>query len=165
MEVSSTGVPWGWIWFTCAILAFLIGYFASGTIKSFFATKKEHQKKSHQTNRKPLPTKPPPTSDGGTCSFEQEDIILGHVKDYSGKKVSRDTVPCSQCNQYLYSDEDGESPMGFWREASRAGASRSYVCTVGQYTVPKSKSAQKSCTSDADCNGAPCQGGKCTVWS
>ena len=135
------GIPWSWIWFFFAVLAFVIGYFVSDDIKKLFK-KKPVVTPGGEKIDEPLPPKPSPSSDGGTCVFETEDLILKQVFDYNGKRVTQGTkISCSDCNQYVFKDEDGCVPYGYDRE-EKGG-----VCTIGGY-VPK------ACTKNEDCVGS-----------
>jgi hypothetical protein len=136
------GIPWGWIWFFFAVIAFMVGYFARDDIKKLFK-KKPVVTPGGEKIDVPLPPKPSPSSDGGTCVFENEDLILKQVFDYSGKRVRQGTkVSCSDCNQYVFRDEDGCVPYGYDKTENKDN--KVGVCTIGGY-VPK------SCTKNEDC--------------
>ena len=143
-------IPWSWIWFFCAALAFVIGFTARDDIRKFIDGKKKHGTKKRDGGGDPMPPKPDPQTDaGGTCVFENEDLILKQVYDYSGKRVPQGTtVSCSACNQYVFKDEDGCLPYGYDFTENVGG--KSGVCTVGGYK-------KKACSSNKDCsNGSTC---------
>jgi hypothetical protein len=141
-------IPWSWIWFFCAVLAFVIGFATRDDIRRFIDGSRSSRVKKKDED--PLPPKPSPQTDaGGTCVFENEDLVLKQVYDYSGKRVSQGTtVNCSDCSQYVFKDEDGCVPYGydFTENRSKSGG----VCTVGGYK-------KQACSSDKDCtNGKGC---------
>jgi hypothetical protein len=160
---EDSGVPWAWIWFFAAVLAFVIGYLARDDIRKFFEKKKKPVKTpGGEKVEEPLPPKPTPTSDGGSCTFENEDTVLKQVFSYDGKLVKPGTkVSCSECNQYVFKDEDGCVPYGFDRGNKKSG-----VCTIGTYVKDEVKGVvQRACSSSKDClNNARCEDGVCLTW-
>jgi hypothetical protein len=160
-------IPWSWIWFFCAVLAFAIGFAMRDDIRKLFdtvVTKKKRgssKKKTDDDPEGPMPPKPDPQTDlTGTCSFEGEDLFMKSARDYKGNVLKPGTtVKCSECNQYVSKEDDGCLPYGFNR-----GSMGSKVCQVGTYEVPPSKE-RKSCQSSKDCpDNAPCADGYCETW-
>ena len=146
----SGAVPWAWIWFVAAVLAFAMGYLLRDQIAALFKPKAHRKTKKH--HEEDLPPQPPP-QDGvtGMCVFEDQDTMMHRVFDYKGKRVAKGTtVSCSECNQYVFRDSDGCVPYTYDNEE------KGNVCMVGEYLV-------QSCTSNKDCGqGQTCQSGKCT---
>ena len=145
-SMEGDGIPWSWIWFLAAVLTFILGYFISGDLKKFF--KKRHDKPKvtpgGEKIDEPLPPKPSPSDDSGTCVFENEDLILKQVYDYTGKLVKQGTrISCSDCNQYVFRDEDGCVPYGY--DKTEKGG----VCTIGG-NVPKACQTDKDCVHSTD---------------
>jgi hypothetical protein len=149
-------MEWAWIWFMFAILAFVLGYLLRDNIRSLWVSVRVNKKKNPD-EKKPLPPKPSPSTDGGTCLFENEDVVLKQIYGYDGKRVQDNSgIPCSQCNQYIFRDEDGCVPYGYEVEKSGKG-----VCTIGEYVK-----GMKSCTKSTDCPyGSTCLDNVCTTWA
>jgi hypothetical protein len=71
----------------------------------FWRTKKEGDTAGSGDLSKPDPD----TSALGYCDFEGEDLFSGDVYTFDGKTVPVDVSPilCSQCNQFVYKNDDG----------------------------------------------------------
>jgi len=78
---------------------------------------------------KPLPN--PDATAQGMCYFEGQDVYNKQVYDANGTLVTDSSVPipCSNCVQYVFHDQDGCIPLGYDRGA--AGG----VCTAGMLNV------------------------------
>lgn len=151
-------IPWSYIWFFFAIMAFVFGFaFRDDIRKVIDGTKKPVKTRRGEKRDEPMPPKPDPQQDvgGGMCVFENEDLILKQVYDYTGKRVTgAPSIKCSDCNQYLFKDEDGCVPYGF--DLTENGGKTGGVCTIGGYV-------KKACKTGDDCtNGTSCEGGFCS---
>ncbi len=140
------GIPWSWIWFFAAVITFAMGFLLRDDIRKLFESRhrrRRHSDEPEKPDEDPLPPKPEATDDVGMCTFENEDVMLKMVYDYQGNLVSKNKqVQCSDCNQYIFKDQDGCVPYGFNR-GSMAGK----VCTAGTYVDPK----EKVCRVNGDC--------------
>lgn len=153
------------MWFMCAIVAFILGYLLHDNfefVKTWFAPSKPKPTKKSDT----LPPVPSPSLDTGSCSFSEEDIMLRQVYDYNGVPVTQNKITCSNCNQYVFRDEDGCVTYGYTGEGG--------VCTIGGFTG----ALKKTCSSDTDCRdtsnivslssssvtGTRCISGSCNAW-
>ena len=142
------------LWFLFAILTFVLGYILRDDIRKLFSEFKQKKKARDQAQgpTQKLPPKPQPTSDGGVCFFENQDIILKNVYRYDGTRITDNSgLLCSNCNQYVFRDEDGCVAYGYEGDG---------VCTIGGYTAD----VKKVCASDKDCGSAVCRSGRCYNW-
>jgi len=142
------------LWVLFAILTFVLGYILRDDIRKLLSEIKQKKKAGARGSTKRLPPKPRPSGDDGMCFFENQDIILKNVYGYDGARVTDNSgLLCSNCNQYVFRDEDGCVPYGYKGDR---------VCTIGGYTA----GVKKVCASDKDCvtAGAVCRSGQCYNW-
>ena len=151
-----------------AILTFALGYVLHGDIMKLW--KWWNVKRKEDPKQENLPPKPKPTSDGGMCHFSQEDTVLKNVHGYDGKHARFSSDPnlvkfsCSECNQYVFKDEDGCIPYGFDKVENCPNGNCNGilgVCTIGDYIAMPKKPA---CSKDTDCSPGLCMDGTCKTW-
>ena len=125
-------IMWGWV-VLFVILILVI------TVVAIIFTRRPKPVPGGGTGTLPPPP-PPDASAPGVCSFEGEDVFNKQIYDYKGTLVVPQTsVPCSNCNQYVFKDSDGCIPMGFDKNSGSGVCTAGAANSSGNWGIPISK--------------------------